>query len=193
MKYLELDKQKYKEDVKAAEERRKEFLQDVQADTPKYMALAGIRKRYQDASLDKIKLPARVINPAKNFIAGKIPGLFLTGRVGSGKTYLACAIAKELLLQGQQINFISVPQMFQDIRATFQAQRGSEERIIKTLSECDCLILDDLGAEKQSDFALDRLYLIIDYRYSEIKRTIITSNLTLNGISTLIHDRLPAV
>ena len=58
------------------------------------------------------------------------------------------------------------------------------------LNSVELLTLDDLGAEKISDFTVDRLYLIIDSRYSNMKKIIITSNLTLNDIKNKIHDRL---
>lgn len=181
---------RYEEDLKAQEERRKARKEEVKTNVHKYMAMSGIRKRYLVSDLNKVKLPEKIIKTAIEFIEEKHQGLFLTGTVGSGKTYLACAIAKEVILKGDMVRFMSAPEIFQRIRATFNGQKDTEKEIIDTMCKIDCLILDDLGAEKVSDFTVDRLYLIIDYRYGEMKKTIITSNLDLTEIKNKIHDRL---
>ena len=107
--------------------------------------------------------------------------------VGLHPIYL---INKNFSLFIKFIYFKSVPELFQEIRATFNTIGGGENEIIKKFINVKCLILDDLGAEKTSDFTLDRLYLIIDGRYSEERLTIITSNLSLDDIKDKIHDRL---
>ena len=185
----EIDEIKYKEDMESQEEEWKKEMEDRKNNPSLYMAKGGIKQRYLSATLDGIKLPPRIIKTAEQFIAGKIDGLFLTGVIGSGKTYLACAIARELVIQGKSVRFKSAPELFEDIRASFNG-RGSEYEIIDRLSKTKYLIIDDAGAEKSSDFTLDRLYLIIDHRYSDELPTIITSNLSLNDIKNRIHDRL---
>ena len=77
------------------------------------------------------------------------------------------------------------------LRNTFKDKsEQSETEIINNLSEANILILDDLGAEKSSEFALQSLYVIIDQRYSEIRPTIITSNLSLGEIAEKVGDRI---
>lgn len=185
----EVDEKKYQEDLANQKEDWEKELEDRKKNPEKYMARGGIKKRYLSATLKDIKLPPRIIKVAEQFIEGKIQGLFLTGTVGSGKTYLACAIAKELVIQGKNIRFKSVPELFEDIRGSFNG-KGTEYEIINRFSKTNYLIIDDLGTEKVSDFTLDRLYLIIDHRYSDELPTIITSNLTLNDIKNKIHDRI---
>ena len=185
----EVDEKKYQEDLANQKEDWEKELEDRKKNPEKYMARGGIKKRQLSATLKDIKLPPRIIKVAEQFIEGKIQGLFLTGTVGSGKTYLACAIARELVMQGKNIRFKSAPEFFEDIRATFNG-KGREYEIIERLSKASYLIIDDIGAEKSSDFTLDRLYLVIDHRYSDELPTIITSNLSLNEIKDRIHDRL---
>ncbi|HPO91354.1 MAG TPA: ATP-binding protein [Victivallales bacterium] len=185
-----LDEKRYQEDMQAQQERWQEYLNDIKNNTIKYLAKAGIPARYQQAKLEGIKLPPRIINDTKHFLDGKYDGLFITGTVGSGKTYLSSAVAREIILRGQEIFFQSVPVLFQKIRAGFGKYNGSEEMLFKKMASVDLLILDDMGAEKVSDFTIDRLYLIVDDRYANMKKVIITSNLSLNEVKDKIHDRL---
>ena len=176
-------------DRKDAEEREESRRMDMRDNPVKYMAMAGIKKRFLSATLKEIKLPARIVRITTEFFESD-GGLFLTGDVGSGKTYLACAIARDLIIEGHRVLFITAPNLFQDIRATFGKDKAGEQRIINKYSKVEYLIIDDLGSEKQTDFSLDRLYLIINNRYSEMLSSIITSNLSLDEIKEKIHDRI---
>ena len=178
-------KKKYEDDYWSAKERKKEEVEDMRKNVEKYMEKWGIKKRYLSASLENIKIQGQPIEKVKNFLEGKgKEGLFITGSVGAGKTYLACAIARELIKQGVITYFKSVPQLFMDLRTCYNSDnKYREEEIINRFINVECLILDDLGAEKTSDWTIDRLYLIIDGRYTEIRKTIITSNLSIDNIS----------
>ena len=183
---------RYKEDIETQNERWQEELKDRKENPVKYMAMSGIKKRFLNATLEGItsKLPSRIEKKARRFLKDK-DGLFNTGVRGCGKTYVSAAIARELIIRGDKVNFITVPKLLQDIRATFgKKNKEDESYIINKYSGIPYLILDDLGAEKMSDFSLDRLYLIIDARYSEELPIIITSNKSLDGISSDIHDRI---
>ncbi len=185
------EKHREEKSKKAEEEKEKERIIDRKKNPEKYMAMAGIRKRFLKAKLEGIKLPKRILSPVMRFLKDSSKGLFFTGAVGSGKTYLACAIARELTVRGDNYLFQSVPVLLQKIRQTFgKASKEDEYRLIRRYSDVACLILDDLGSEKQSDFSLDRLYVIIDYRYSEMMPTIITSNFSLDEMKEKIHDRI---
>jgi len=187
----ELIEKRYQEDLQSQQERFEELLQEIRQNPAKFMSIAGIPPRYHNASIENLLLPPRIINEAQNFIQGKYDGLFLSGTVGSGKTYLSVAIMKEFILQGIYSCFQSVPALFQTLRQTFNTRYSDvEEKLMNKLNSVELLTLDDLGAEKISDFTVDRLYLIIDSRYSNMKKIIITSNLTLNDIKNKIHDRL---
>lgn len=192
MTLSEIDKKRYEEDLEEQQRREKERLENIRKNIEEYMQRVGIGERFLSAELSKIKkLPKNILKIAEDFINGKYEGLFLTGGVGSGKTYLSCSIARELLLNGKYVIFITVPKLLQRIRESFNREEGiTEGKIIKRLSNIEYLILDDLGTEKRSDFSLDRLYLIINNRYENRKSLIITSNLSLQEISEKIHDRI---
>jgi DNA replication protein DnaC len=93
--------------------------------------------------------------------------------------------------------FISVPDLLLKIRNTYNKNDydinnhdNTEQKIINKYSSVDVLLLDDLGTEKPTEWALQTLYLIIDHRYRELKKTIITSNFDLNGISDRLSNRI---
>ncbi|MEE3480687.1 MAG: ATP-binding protein [Lachnospiraceae bacterium] len=98
-------------------------------------------------------------------------GLLLFGNVGSGKTYMAAAIANALLEQESKVlmrNFAWISNI-----SAFEAEEKLNE-----LSSFDLLILDDLGAERKSEFALQNVFNVIDRWWSTGKPMIVTTNLT---------------
>lgn len=134
--------------------------------------------------------------------------LFITGKAGTGKTYLGIAILKEYIYRNLQKReswsedekrnkpslswkWETVPELLLELRGSFKDNaKYTEQEVIKDYSDPDLMILDDLGAEKSSDFTIQSLYLIIDRRYSSEQRTIITSNLSLGEISQKVGDRI---
>jgi DNA replication protein DnaC len=105
-------------------------------------------------------------------------GLLLRGTEGVGKTHLAVSILKDLVERGHSGLFWNVPDLFLELRRVMSGDMGisSEAEIIDSLRRPDILVLDDLGAERTSDYTMDRLYTIINSRYSEDRATIITTN-----------------
>ena len=124
-------------------------------------------------------------------------GYFLFGPVGSGKTILAAKILLTTLKNayvdtGLNLTwaFISVPDLFLDIRSSFEdGQELSEKQLIEKYSQLNLLVLDDLGVEKVSQWVYQVLYLIINNRYENMKPIIITSNYTLPDLVKHLNDR----
>jgi len=140
------------------------------------MARAGVSKRYLGCSLDNYK--------------GKVPErrpAFITGPPGIGKTHLAVAYLREdLLAHGEEhCRFLRTVDLLKSIRDSFDDRSGdSEKRLLDYYgARVPFLVLDDLGAEKVSDFVLQTLYDLLDRRYGECLDTLITSNLTLEELA----------
>jgi DNA replication protein DnaC len=114
-------------------------------------------------------------------------GMLLTGPCGTGKTHLAAAMLKDLILQkGARCLFRGYSALLKQIQGTYSKQVVADEEtgvvlteysILQDVIQADVLVLDDLGAEKSSEWALSMLYHVINERYNDCRTTIITSNL----------------
>ena len=100
--------------------------------------------------------------------------LILAGLRGTGKSHLAAAIMHEVMKRGKQALFRLVPEMLDDLRKGYED--GTHYTQMKALKTAPCLVLDDLGKERNTDAGYDFLYQIVDARYRERRQTIITTN-----------------
>lgn len=102
-------------------------------------------------------------------------GLVLSGKRGTGKTHLAVAVAIYAMKHGRSAKFRLVNELLNEIRRVV-AENGDYFSVIQRFKEIPCLVLDDLGKERTTDFSLDAMYDIVDYRYRHELQTIITTN-----------------
>lgn len=103
-------------------------------------------------------------------------GLLFWGDVGTGKTYLAACIANALIEQEIPVKMTSIPQILNHLSGLFSEDRN---RFLEDLTRPSLLIIDDLGAERRTDYSLEQIYAVIDSRYSSGKPMVLTTNLTL--------------
>ncbi len=102
-------------------------------------------------------------------------GILFWGNVGTGKSYTAAAIANELLEQMQSVIMTSFIKLLDEIS---DFDKDDSEYIAK-LNQAKLLIIDDLGAERGTDFSVEKVYDIIDSRYRTRKPIILTTNLEI--------------
>lgn len=123
---------------------------------------------------------------AENFAEHKErgEGLYLSGGFGTGKTHLAAAICHEVIKQGYQPIFGTMITLLERIKATYNsgAAEKTEWQIIDHYINCDLLIIDDLGKERPTGWALEKLYGIINARYEDCRPIVITANYGINQI-----------
>ena len=100
-------------------------------------------------------------------------GLLLCGQVGTGKSFLAAAIANELISQGTPCLMTNFSRIISRISEKF----GGDQKYLDNLNRFDLLIIDDLGAERDSDFTWEKVMNVIDARYRAGLPLIITTNL----------------
>lgn len=106
-------------------------------------------------------------------------GLLLYGPVGTGKTFAACEVANALIDKGYSVLVTN----FARIVNTLQGLYEGKQEYIDSLNRFDLLVLDDLGAERKSDFMQEQVYSIIDARYRSGRPMIITSNLSIQEMT----------
>jgi DNA replication protein DnaC len=103
-------------------------------------------------------------------------GLLLVGPYGCGKTHLAAAILHRCAEKGLAGMFVVVPELLAKIRTSYRTGDGKAEEIINAAKNTKLLILDDLGAEKASEWVKEQLYMLINYRYEHMLPVVITTN-----------------
>ncbi len=142
-------------------------------------------RRYLYARPSDIK-HEKLIGSIKRILESGTGGLFIYGSVGTGKTHILAAIARRASIY----KAIAVPNLMLVLRESFKSEHSTESVIIEKYARANLLLLDDLGAEKSTEYAIQSLYLIIDRRWREDKPTIITSNLNLTELAGKLDDRI---
>jgi DNA replication protein DnaC len=151
-----------------------------------------IPKRYHDVSYendveDEIK---------KSFKeqAAKRNGLYIYGESGVGKTHLVCALIKNILANKIEARFYNTGDLIEKLREDFERADSEDkewEGLFRELMNFKgILVLDDLGAEKISDWARERLYLIINKKYEDMIPMIFTSNCDMEILTARMGDRV---
>jgi DNA replication protein DnaC len=118
-------------------------------------------------------------------------GLWLFGDTGTGKTTLAMLISKGALEAGHSVAIYSLPKLLARIRRTYDSEPGGDSygSFFERLTSVDLLHIDDLGAEKRSDWVLEQLYALINERYETQRSVLVTTNLPHQELEEQIGSR----
>lgn len=116
--------------------------------------------------------------------------LLMRGATGLGKTHLSLSIANEVLKKGFSVAYVSAPDiLFQLERAHFSYDYTEEQEILSTLSECDLLIIDDLGTEFTTNYTTSQIYNFFNNRILRKKPIIINTNFTIKELENAYTQR----
>ena len=146
---------------------------------------ARIPKRYQHCTIDNFTVYNESLEKAAchaRHLADTFPvvskGLLLEGQPGVGKTHLAAAVLKHIVqATGARGLFYDTRDLLRVIRSTYDPSiRTTEIEVLRPVMRADVLVLDDLGAEKTSEWVEETMNLIVNTRYNERRLTIFTSN-----------------
>ncbi len=113
----------------------------------------------------------------KNFerFSNEGKGLVFYGDVGTGKTYAAACIANELINQGVPVLMTNFARIINRLQGSFEGR----QEYLDSLNEYDLLIIDDLAAERNTEYVNEIVYTVIDARYRAKKPLIVTTNINL--------------
>lgn len=151
---------------------------------------------------DNLTKAETALNAAKCFCEDyiaerKVDGLLFLGAVGSGKTYLASAIANRIIdhngIRGdsEAVKFVVIPDLLDQVRKSMKDSSSEREDLVIGSVKCaPLLILDDLGTDNNSDFAIRLIFSILNYRLNYGLPTIVTTNLAYKQIEEYYGSRI---
>lgn len=132
--------------------------------------------------------------PFENDVSRFFPlkkGVYIHGKVGVGKTVLACNIARELIIdEGVRVKFVSFPKFIVTLQTSYRREQDDPQGLLDSVCQVPVLILDDIGAEKMTPFVKQSCYYLLNEREQWERRTIITSNFTLDELNEHIDARV---
>src|SRR5437764_12005527 len=146
---------------------------------------AVIPRRYRDVAFERppvTEMEWDVVRTTRDFTdsineqleTGR--GLWFMGPVGTGKTTLAMLVSKAALGAGRSVAIYSLPRLLNEIRDTHRAERSHID-LLDRLTAVDLLHIDDVGAERTTDWVLEELYSIVNARYEDERSIVITTNI----------------
>jgi DNA replication protein DnaC len=147
----------------------------------------GIGRRFLEVSFDRepiVSLDPIVLRQVRTFVRSidenleKGRGLWFDGQVGTGKTSLAILVAKAAKDAGRSYAVYPVPRLLAEIKRTFDRDASDTYLgFFRRLCTVDVLVLDDLGAEKQTEWVLEQLYSIVNERWQDRRSIVVTTNI----------------
>lgn len=169
------NKKRRQEQVAAENAQRIELARAASLKAPAYRKM-----RFENDDKHNSKISYLCKQYAENFSEMKKNGvgLIFTGGVGSGKTFYAFAIANALIDARQNV----LAERLSNLISRFQTEYKNRLAILREISECDLLVIDDFGAERNTEFAQEAIFDIIDTRCTSCRPMIVTSNLKLDEL-----------
>jgi DNA replication protein DnaC len=160
---------------------------------------AVVPKRFRGVSFDRapvVDMDPSVVREVRRYVEaveGNLDGgrgLWFTGDVGTGKTTLAMLVSRAALDAGRSVAIYSLPRLLAEIRKTFDEDADrSYLGLLERLTSVDLLHIDDVGAERTSEWVLEQLYAIVNARYEDERAMVITTNLDHAELRDQIGER----
>lgn len=194
-----------------ADEEEAYLIQEQKNNPERWLKASGVPRKYLPASFLEFEGGESVKELCKHSVKER-ESMMLCGKTGCGKTHLAVAMLRHLITStylvlwppngiygngdgqragGPKVLFASVPEILLEIRESYKKDSTTtESEVIDKYADVSLLVLDDLGAEKTTEWVESTLYLIIDRRNRWERWTIVTSNLTLPEIETSLGARI---
>ena len=184
--------------IEYVRQNNKQHVQEVQKSLKnKHFSTAMIPKRHFDSVFKNYdaQLPGQInalkqtTEFAKKVLHGKVENFVMLGRTGTGKTHLACALAKALLNKDLYVRCITSEALAKEIMGTWARPDESENNMVARYTAYDLLILDEYGLLDREK-RLELVHKVLYSRYDAGKPTMLISNMTLVQIQKDLGDRL---
>ena len=149
--------------------------------------------------LAKRGVPPRYFNSKLNDFDFKVPlksSLYITGSIGCGKTHLMAALLRNDVTESLNkpvpcsALFVNMLDLLSSIRNSYSDSSTQESQIIDLYRKVENLYIDDIGIDKVNDWKSTIIYQIIDHRYTNDLRTVVSSNLSLDGLNDILGERI---
>ena len=163
---------------------------------------SGITPRFADSTLDNFTTGAvlekvRALSTCQSYVdqfdenynAGR--SLILSGNIGTGKTHLASGVVQQVIRKfGAVAVIVSASEIIRIAKgAMVRGADYTERDVIAELAGLDLLVIDEIGAQKGSDYELGLLHEVVDRRYQLVRPTVVVSNLPASTLGQFIGDR----
>ena len=140
-------------------------------------------------NIEKIRM--RVEEFIDNFETTEDSGLLFSGKPGLGKTFMSNCIAKEILAKGHSVIYLTLSKLLDTaIRFKFSANTPENMELYKKIYNVDLLIIDDAGTENMNSQRKEELFEIINERMTNKKKTIISTNLSIDELYQNYDERV---
>lgn len=168
------------------EQREKERLEAIRAEThanalkiENGLNIANIPPRYRNLDFKPKSAQMRAIFEVDS-------NLLVTGGVGTGKTAYVSYLARKWIEKGESVRYMLASELIGEIRESWGKQYTCETKVIRELSTCDWLILDEIGRCEYSDY----LFRVIDGRYQNGKYTVVIGNIEASEIPRILGEAI---
>jgi DNA replication protein DnaC len=184
---------KYHENKKREEEYEKKIRFE------KLCKQSCLGEKFKNAKFDTIKITEhnkQIIESLKlfclNFNENKNKSFLIFSHPGTGKTLITSAVVNMLVKQNKSVIFKNIIDILDQIKSSYgNYNDGIDEiKLIHGLCKTELLVLDDLGSENITNWSQEKIFKIIDKRYTDSRSTIFTTNLSLNEIKATYEDRI---
>jgi DNA replication protein DnaC len=129
-------------------------------------------------------------NQSHHFSQNRKGWLLLSGRYGCGKTHLAAAIANFSVDLGIPTLFLTVPDLLDSLRFSYDDPEATFESRFEEIRSAPLLVMDDFGTQNATEWAQEKLFQILNYRYINKLPLVVTTNLMLEEMEPRIRSRL---
>lgn len=181
------------------EEKKKEEAEEEKEKINRRVEYTNIPKRFLDCSFENYQTSKESNFNFKTIsiffkkfeeLKEKGASMILCGKPGTGKTHLAAAGILSLAKSGKYVKYTTSYKLFAMIKATYSKYSDeSDQEIIKRYTECELLVIDEVGVQFGSEAEKVLFYQIINGRYENVLPTILISNLNKDGVKDFIGDR----